>query len=340
VLAQTVTTDKLAWLTPSARMKTCRWPKPTSCKASNSTDRSRPGELSNASQQLAAESARRQHLEQLGHRPATQPQRQEPAGQRQSWALGRAVAVDLRADPRTEIPGRRCHHCRFADGARRLQRQSAWSATSVLGDNQDLFLEKIKRQGNSLTYEVNGKWQPLGVRNETYFVKGQRPIREAVYETRHALLNSAQARHRATVSAWPCKPRASPTTNPGRFFDLTRAQNVERASDASREIRAIALNMVFADASNIGWQVTGRFPNRREGEGLLPSPGWEGRYDWDGYADRCCTLRSGPGPGLARHRQPASSPATACSCPTPGRRRSAANVWRNWPTAASMTVAA
>ena len=69
------------------------------------------------------------------------------------------------------------------------------------------------------------------------------------------------------------------------FFDLSRAQNVEKASDASREIRAIALNLVFADASNIGWQVTGRYPNRREGEGLLPSPGWEGRYDWDGYAD-------------------------------------------------------
>ena len=64
-----------------------------------------------------------------------------------------------------------------------------------------------------------------------------------------------------------------------------RAQNAEKASDASREIRAIALNLVFADASNIGWQVTGRYPNRREGEGLLPSPGWEGRYDWDGYAD-------------------------------------------------------
>ena len=23
----------------------------------------------------------------------------------------------------------------------------------------------------------------------------------------------------------------------------------------------------------------------RISEGLLPSPGWEGRYDWDGYAD-------------------------------------------------------
>jgi hypothetical protein len=72
----------------------------------------------------------------------------------------------------------------------------------------------------------------------------------------------------------------------GRVFrPVPRAELSRRASDASREIRAIALNLVFADASNIGWQVTGRFPNRREGEGLLPSPGWEGRYDWDGYAD-------------------------------------------------------
>ena len=93
--------------------------------------------------------------------------------------------------------------------------------TSVLGDNQDLFLEKIRRQGNSLTYEVNGKWQPLGVRNETYFVKGQRPIREAVYETRHgALLNSAQGHTQAAVSAWPCRPQASPTTNHWMHFSI------------------------------------------------------------------------------------------------------------------------
>jgi phosphoglucomutase len=55
------------------------------------------------------------------------------------------------------------------------------------------------------------------------------------------------------------------------LFDLSRSKNVEKASDASREIRALAVSMVFADARNIGWQVTGRYPNRREGEGLLPS---------------------------------------------------------------------
>lgn len=125
------------------------------------------------------------------------------------------------------------------------------------------------------------------MRNETYFVKGQRPIREAVYETRHgALLNSSQAAAQGNGFGLALQtPSFTDDKSLDAFFDLSRAQNVERASDASREIRAIALNLVFADASNIGWQVTGRFPNRREGEGLLPSPGWEGRYDWDGYAD-------------------------------------------------------
>lgn len=163
----------------------------------------------------------------------------------------------------------------------------AWSMTAVLGDNQDLFLEKIRRQGNGLAYEANGKWQPVVVRNETYFVKGQRPIREAVYETRHGpLLNSAQGLALANGMGLALQtPNFTDDKSLDAFFDLTRARNVEKASDASREIRAITLNLVFADASNIGWQVTGRYPNRREGEGLLPSPGWDGRYDWDGYAD-------------------------------------------------------
>ncbi|UVM71340.1 penicillin acylase family protein [Pseudomonas alvandae] len=163
----------------------------------------------------------------------------------------------------------------------------AWSMSSVLGDNQDLFLEKIRRQGNGLSYEVNGKWQPVAVRNETYFIKGQRSIREAVYETRHgSLLNSAQGPAMANGLGLALQlPSFTDDKTLDALFDLSRSKNVEKASDASREIRALAVNMVFADARNIGWQVTGRYPNRREGEGLLPSPGWDGRYDWDGYAD-------------------------------------------------------
>ncbi|KAF1007204.1 MAG: Acyl-homoserine lactone acylase QuiP [Pseudomonas fluorescens] len=161
----------------------------------------------------------------------------------------------------------------------------AWSMSQVSGDTQDLFLEKVKRQGSALYYENNGKWVPAIVRNETYFAKGQRPIREAVYETRHGpLLNSAQSLGSGYGLALQTADFKDDKSLDA-FFDLSRAQNAGKASDATREIRAIALNMVFADASSIGWQVTGRFPNRREGEGLLPSPGWDGRFDWDGYAD-------------------------------------------------------
>jgi len=289
VLAQTVTTDKLAWLTPSApdeNLPVAEADKLQGIKLNGQI----PGlsELSNASEQLAA-------MNLLGastsNNWAIAPQRSRsgksllasdshgPLAAPSLWSF-----VQIHA-PKYQAAGVTVAGLPMVLGG--FNGKVAWSATSVFGDNQDLFLEKIRRQGSSLTYEVNGKWQPLGVRNETYFVKGQRPIREAVYETRHgALLNSAQAGTQGAGFGLALQtPSFTDDKSLDAFFDLSRAQTAERASDASREIRAIALNMVFADASNIGWQVTGRFPNRREGEGLLPSPGWDGRYDWDGYAD-------------------------------------------------------
>jgi acyl-homoserine-lactone acylase len=171
----------------------------------------------------------------------------------------------------------------------------AWGMTMVMGDNQDLFLEKVKREGSRLMYQVDGKWQPATVRNETYFIKGQKPIREAVYETRHGpLLNGALGEQRADLQPAAFNsgyglalqtPDFKDDKSLDAFFDLSRAQNVEDASEASRQIRAAALNLVYADAQHIGWQVTGRYPNRKDGLGLVPSPGWDSRYDWDGYAD-------------------------------------------------------
>ena len=289
VLAQTVTTDKLAWLTPSApdeNLPVAEADKLQGIKLNGQI----PGlsELSNASEQLAA-------MNLLGastsNNWAIAPQRSRsgksllasdshgPLAAPSLWSF-----VQIHA-PKYQAAGVTVAGLPMVLGG--FNGKVAWSATSVFGDNQDLFLEKIRRQGSSLTYEVNGKWQPLGMRNETYFVKGQRPIREAVYETRHgALLNSAQAAAQGAGFGLALQtPSFTDDKSLDAFFDLSRAQTAERASDASREIRAIALNLVFADASNIGWQVTGRFPNRREGEGLLPSPGWDGRYDWDGYAD-------------------------------------------------------
>ncbi|KJS22839.1 MAG: acyl-homoserine lactone acylase subunit beta, partial [Pseudomonas sp. BRH_c35] len=170
-----------------------------------------------------------------------------------------------------------------------------WGMTMVMGDNQDLYLEQVRREGSRLMYLADGKWLQARERHETYFVKGERPIRETIYETRNGpLLNTTlgerkhplqplQLRSGYGLALKTTQLEADRTLD--AFFDLSRAQSVDQAFEATREIRATALNLVFADQQGIGWQVTGRFPNRREGLGLVPSPGWDNRYEWDGFAD-------------------------------------------------------
>ncbi|PAU64667.1 penicillin acylase family protein [Pseudomonas indica] len=171
----------------------------------------------------------------------------------------------------------------------------AWGMTMVMGDNQDLFLERLKREGNRLYYQADGQWLPARERQETFFIKGERPIRETLYETRNGpLLNSVLGERKHMLQPLQLasgyglalkQASMDGDRSLDAFFDLSRAQSVEQAFDATREVRAMALNILFADAEHIGWQVTGRFPNRREGRGLLPSPGWDDRYGWDGFAD-------------------------------------------------------
>ncbi len=170
-----------------------------------------------------------------------------------------------------------------------------WGMTMVMGDGQDLYLEQTRREGSRLMYLADGKWLPARERHETYFIKGERPIRETVYETRNGpLLNTVLGERKHPLQPLQLSSGygiALKTTqfeadrSLDAFFELSRAQSVDQAFEATREIRAAALNVVFADQQGIGWQVTGRFPNRREGLGLVPSPGWDGRYDWDGFAD-------------------------------------------------------
>ena len=171
----------------------------------------------------------------------------------------------------------------------------AWGMTMVMGDTQDLFLEKLRRANGRLEYQVDGQWLPARVRQETFFIKGQRPVRENVYATRHGpLRNGALGERKHALQPAPLTSSYGIALQTAEldgdrsldaFFELSRAGNLDEAFEASREIRAIPLNMVFADASNIGWQVTGRYPNRRGGQGQIPSPGWDQRFEWDGYAD-------------------------------------------------------
>lgn len=172
----------------------------------------------------------------------------------------------------------------------------AWGMTMVMGDNQDLFLEQlVQGQDGQLLYLADGEWLATRQRRETFRIKGGDPVIEIIHETRNGpLLNGAlgQPKHMlqplAARSAYGLAYRSiqNETDNSvDAFFALSRARSTSEAAQASLGVRAMALNMIYADAANIGWQVTGRYPERRRGRGQLPSPGWDSDYAWLGYVD-------------------------------------------------------
>ncbi|PZW83744.1 MULTISPECIES: penicillin acylase family protein [unclassified Pseudomonas] len=279
ILVQKVGADKLAWLLPGA---------PDEPLAESEVDKLKGVNLASQLPGLGALAATGQQLADLGllgapgsSNLALSPQRSRAgksllaSDSRAAWALspvqihtGKYQVAGL------SLPGLPIVLAGYNG-------KLAWSSSAVMADNQDLFLEQVRRQGTQLTYLAEGKWQPARARNETFFVRGQRPQREVMYDTRHGTLLPG---HGSLALALHL-PLLKDDRSLDALFDLTRAQNIERAFDSTREVGAAALNFVFAEPQHIGWQVSGRYPNRREGQGLLPSPGWDGRYDWDGYAD-------------------------------------------------------
>ena len=288
VLAQKVGADKLAWLLPTYPDEELPFAEADKLKGLNLNNQVNDlSDLNKVALQLS-------DLNMLGVAASSNwaiaPQRsrsgksllasdmQFPGGLNSAWSF-----VQIRA-PKYQVSGVSIAGLPLVLSG--FNGKLAWSMSNVKGNNQDLFLEKIKREGNRVSYMADGKWVPAIAHDETFLVKGNRAVRETVYATRHgALLNASATPPGNGLSLALQTPSFKDDKTLDAFFDLSRAPNVEKAFDTSREIRAITLNMVFADASNIGWQVTGRFPNRREGQGLLPSPGWEGKYDWDGFAD-------------------------------------------------------
>ncbi|MFF7109263.1 penicillin acylase family protein [Pseudomonas sichuanensis] len=302
-LAQKVGADKLAWLLPGA---------PDEALAESEVDKLKGLNLASQLPGLASLAAAGQQLADLGllgnpgsSNLALGPQRSRSgksllaSDSRAPWALspvqihtGKYQVAGL------SLPGLPIVLAGYNG-------KVAWSASAVMADNQDLFLEQVRRQGSQLTYLADGKWQQARARSETFFVRGQRPQREVLYDTRHGTLLPG---HGSLALALHL-PQLKDDRSLDALFDLTRASNIERAFDSTREIGAAALNFVFAEPEHIGWQVTGRYPNRRDGQGLLPSPGWDGRYDWDGYADAMLhPYDQDPAAGFIGHANQRSQP--------------------------------
>lgn len=169
-------------------------------------------------------------------------------------------------------------------------RHVAWGMTNTGPDVQDLYIERIDAAGQALTPQG---WRELATRDEVIKVKDQADVTIKVRESRHGPLISdvfkpaAQAlpHEYALAFAWTAL-RADDRTmqSVGRFAS---AGNWNEFLAAARDSHAPQQNIVYADTEgNIGFIAPGRVPLRKpenDLKGQAPAPGWDAKYDWDGF---------------------------------------------------------
>ncbi|MGW3418176.1 penicillin acylase family protein [Streptomyces phaeochromogenes] len=173
----------------------------------------------------------------------------------------------------------------------------AWGMTNSGADVTDLYLEKLTGNG----YEYDDKVKPFTSREEKINVAGGDAKTIVVRETNNGPLLSDRDDELVKVGKKATVDSAAPdrgdgygislrwtALDPGNSMDAVFAMN--KATDWTEFRKAATLfdvpsqNLTYADTDdNIGYQLPGRIPIRGEGDGSLPSPGWDSKYRWTGY---------------------------------------------------------
>lgn len=170
----------------------------------------------------------------------------------------------------------------------------AWGFTNTAPDVQDLYIERIN-PANPTQYQTPAGWDDFRMRTETIRVKGQPDVMLQVRDTRHGpvisgvlpILEKAplDARQYVMAFAWTALRPDDLTLQAGMKFN--RAKNWDEFMEGAKDFGTPQQNIVYADVDgNIGYIAPGRVPIRKAGndlKGLAPAPGWDARYDWDGF---------------------------------------------------------
>ena len=150
-------------------------------------------------------------------------------------------------------------------------------------DQQDLYVEETSPTDATL-YRYQGRWEKMKIEREQIKVKGQsEPVEIELRFTRHGpVIYEDAALRRAYALKWVgAEPGAAGYL---AALSLNRARNWDEFLKASERWKVPSENLVYADVDgNIGWQAVGLAPVRRGWAGLLPVPGRDGHYEWQGF---------------------------------------------------------
>jgi penicillin amidase len=167
----------------------------------------------------------------------------------------------------------------------------AWAMTTTTSDTQDLFVERVAPgdPGSYMTPKGPAKFE---TREEVIRV-GDEERRITVRSTRHGPVISGVIKGAETAVpkghvlalAWPAISEDNHVVRAG--FALDRARNHTEVVAALKDFEAPQQNVVYADREgHIGFIAPALVPVRRadnEASGRVPVPGWDAKYDWQGF---------------------------------------------------------
>ena len=154
----------------------------------------------------------------------------------------------------------------------------AWGVTAGLTDNTDLFLERVGADGMSVLQD--GEYVPCRVRREVIRVKGADPVEEDVLVTpRGPIVSPALDDELGAVSLRAVWLDPLPVRG---FLGALKAKTFEEFRAPFADWPILPLGLVCADTQgNIGYQLVGQAPRRRQGYGTVPGAGWTAGAGWE-----------------------------------------------------------
>jgi hypothetical protein len=125
----------------------------------------------------------------------------------------------------------------------------------------------------------------MRVEREELRVAGEPPRTVELRFTRHGpVIHVDRRRHRAYALRWVGMEPG--TAGYLASLSLDTARSWPEFLEALERWKVPSENLVYADVDgNIGWVAAGLTPIRRNWTGLLPVPGHEGKYEWDGFLE-------------------------------------------------------
>jgi len=159
----------------------------------------------------------------------------------------------------------------------------AWGMTAAMVDGDDLFVEQINPD-NPSQYRYEGEWVDGEVVREEIKVRGRsEPIIEDVLITKHGpVVSPAIEGEKRELSLRTVA--LEPSRQVEAQMKLMEAGDWDEFRDALSGWPFPSLNVGYADVEgNIGYCLAGLVPQRAEGHGVVPMPGWTSIYDWTGF---------------------------------------------------------